>query len=55
MHGIDGDWDFDTQTDDASREMSASVVMVSQDRGRFVLSWGPHEWTAEFRLVPNGV
>ena len=40
-----------SQTDDSSRAMSASVVMTAADRGRFVLVWGPHEWTADFAVA----
>jgi len=36
---------------DALRNMSASVVMTGTDEGRFVLVWGPHEWTADFTVV----
>lgn len=36
---------------DALRDMSASVVMTGTDEGRFVLVWGPHEWTADFTVV----
>ena len=40
-----------TQADDSSRAMSASVVMITPDQGRFVLVWGPHEWTADFSVA----
>ena len=36
---------------DSSRDMAASVVMTGTDEGRFVLVWGPHEWTADFTVV----
>jgi hypothetical protein len=36
---------------DAVRDMAASVVMTGTDEGRFVLVWGPHEWTADFTVV----
>ena len=37
-----------SQADDSSRALSASVAMLAADQGRFVLVWGPHEWTADF-------
>ena len=40
-----------SQADDSSRAMSASVVMTAADQGRFVLVWGPHEWTADFAVA----
>ena len=39
-----------SQADDSSRAMSASVVMTTADQGRFILVWGPHEWTADFTV-----
>ena len=36
---------------DSSRAMSASVVMTTPDQGRFLLVWGPHEWTADFAVA----
>ena len=40
-----------TQGDDSSRAMSASVVMTSPMQGRFVLVWGPHEWSTDFTVA----
>ena len=40
-----------SQADDSSRAMSASVVMTTADQGRFVIVWGPHEWTADFAVA----
>ena len=40
-----------TQVDDSSRALAASVIMTTPDQGRFVLVWGPHEWTAEFAIA----
>ena len=40
-----------SQADDSSRAMSASVVMTAADQGRFVIVWGPHEWTADFAVA----
>ena len=37
--------------DDSFRAMSASVVMTTAEQGRFVLVWGPHEWTADFTVA----
>ena len=39
-----------SQSADSSRAMSASVVMTTVDQGRFILVWGPHEWTATFTV-----
>ena len=36
---------------DSSRDMAASVVLTGPDEGRFMLVWGPHEWTADFTVV----
>ena len=40
-----------SQVDDSSRALSASVVMTTPDQGRFVLIWGPHEWSANFTVL----
>lgn len=40
-----------SQVDDSSRALSASVVMTTPDQGRFVLIWGPHEWSATFTVL----
>ena len=39
------------QAEDSSRALSASVVMTTPDQGRFVLIWGPHEWSADFTVL----
>ena len=39
-----------SQAEDSSRAMSASVVMTTPNQGRFVLVWGPHEWSADFTV-----
>ena len=40
-----------SQGEDSSRAMSASVVMTTPTQGRFVLVWGPHEWSTEFTVA----
>lgn len=40
-----------SQAEDSSRAMSASVVMTTPTKGRFVLVWGPHEWSADFTVA----
>jgi hypothetical protein len=34
----------------ASRPFAVALVPTAADRGRFVIVWGPHEWTADFSL-----
>ena len=41
---------MDEAMHDSSRAMSASVVMTTPEQGRFVLVWGPHQWTADFAI-----
>ena len=36
---------------DSSRPLSASVAMITPDHGRFLLVWGPHEWSADFTVA----
>ena len=32
----------------ADRPFAISLIPTSPDRGRLVIVWGPHEWTADF-------
>lgn len=41
---------MDEAMHDSSRALSASVVMTTPEQGRFVLVWGPHQWTADFAI-----
>lgn len=33
----------------ASRPFAVGLMPIGADRGRLVIQWGPHEWTADFR------
>lgn len=35
---------------DAARPFSLALVPTAVDRGRLVLTWGPHEWSADFTI-----
>lgn len=36
----------------AGRPFAVALVPTAADRGRLVLIWGPHEWTADFVVLP---
>ena len=33
---------------DTSRPFAIAIVPTAPDRGRLIILWGPHEWTADF-------
>jgi ectoine hydroxylase-related dioxygenase (phytanoyl-CoA dioxygenase family) len=37
-----------TEGHDATRPFAVAVVPSSVDRGRLLVIWGSHEWTADF-------
>lgn len=39
-----------TQGGDAKRPFSIALMPSAADRGRLVLTWGPHEWSTEFTV-----
>jgi hypothetical protein len=40
------------QGGDATRPFGIALVPTAVDRGRLVLTWGPHEWSADFTTAP---
>lgn len=41
-----------TSGGDAKRPFGIALVPTAADRGRLVLAWGPHDWSAEFTTAP---
>ena len=35
----------------AARPFAVALVPTATDRGRLVIIWGPHEWTADFAVA----
>lgn len=40
--------------DQASRPFGIALVPTAADRGRLVIIWGPHEWSADFAIATAG-